>query len=313
MLAKNIYPKCASTFRSWLLTNTKFNKLYYELGEPVPFDVTLRDGLQALSKEQQNEFTTNKKLEIYKYVLDHHEIKNIEIGSITSEKALPIFKDTMQMLESTKNNHATNYILVPNKKNLNKIIDNAEVKGISLITSVSNSFQMKNTKMNLRQSDEEIAEMFFELYEHKSYENMPSIKLYVSCINECPIEGKLDNDFVVNRILTLSKMNVENICLSDTCGTITTEDFEYIIENCLFFGLAPSKVSLHLHVKDDRKNDVERLIHKALDYKINKFDVSYLKTGGCSVTMEKSSLAPNLCYDLYYKALQSYILKNAKK
>jgi hypothetical protein len=104
-------------------------------------------------------------------------------------------------------------------------------------------------------------------------------------------------------------MNVENICLSDTCGTITTEDFEYIIESCLFFGLAPRKFSLHLHVKNDRKNEVESLIHKALDFKINKFDVSYLKTGGCSVTMKKTNLSPNLSYDLYYKSFVSYIEK----
>jgi hypothetical protein len=98
--------------------------------------------------------------------------------------------------------------------------------------------------------------------------------------------------------------------LSDTCGTITTEDFEYIIESCLFFGLAPSKISLHLHVKNDKENEVKSLIHKALDFKINKFDVSYLKTGGCSVTMNAKNLAPNLSYDLYYKSFVSYIEKN---
>ena len=62
-------------------------------------------------------------------------------------------------------------------------------------------------------------------------------------------------------------------------------------------------------LKNDKENEVESLIHKALDFKINKFDVSYLKTGGCSVTMKKTSLTPNLSYDLYYKSFVNYIEK----
>jgi isopropylmalate/homocitrate/citramalate synthase len=319
MLTKNMQPICAKSFRSWLLSNPKFNKFYNKIGEPVPFDVTLRDGLQGLTKDEQNKFTINNKLDIYKEIVSRHKPANIEIGSLVSEKVLPIFKDTFQFLEvinnyqnealTEKTNH---FILVPNKDKLKTIINNNNINCLSFITSVSNSFQLKNTKMNLEQSDQEIYEMLYELDENVTRTKKPIIKLYVSCINECPIEGKIDNDFIVNRILKLSKMNVENICLSDTCGTITNEDFEYIIESCLFFGLAPSKLSLHLHVKNERKNEVESLIHKALDFKINKFDVSYLKTGGCSLTIDAKNLAPNLSYDLYYKSLVSYIEKNLK-
>jgi isopropylmalate/homocitrate/citramalate synthase len=316
MLTKTMQPICATSFRRWILSNSNFNKLYCEMGEPLPFDVTLRDGLQALSKDEQNEFTTNKKLEIYKHIILRHKPTNVEIGSLVSEKVLPIFKDTLQFLEDINNyqNEAltektNHFIVVPNKDKLKAIINNNNINCLSFITSVSKSFQLKNTKMNLEQSDQEIYEMLYELDENLVRTKKPIVKLYVSCINECPIEGKIDNDFIVNRILKLSKMNVENICLSDTCGTITTEDFEYIIESCLFFGLAPSKISLHLHVKNDKENEVESLIHKALDFKINKFDVSYLKTGGCSVTMNAKNLAPNLSYDLYYKSLCSYIFK----
>ena len=317
MLTKIMQPMCATSFRRWILSNPKFNKFYCEMGEPSPFDVTLRDGLQALSKDEQNEFTTNKKLEIYKEIILRHKPRNVEIGSIVSEKVLPIFKDTFQFFEALHNNYqnealtekTNHFIVVPNKDKLKAIINNNNINCLSFITSVSNSFQVKNTKMNLEQSDQEIYEMLYELDENLVRTKKPIVKLYVSCINECPIEGKIDNDFIVNRILKLSKMNVENICLSDTCGTITTEDFEYIIESCLFFGLAPSKISLHLHVKNDKENEVESLIHKALDFKINKFDVSYLKTGGCSVTMKKTSLTPNLSYDLYYKSFVSYIEK----
>jgi hypothetical protein len=104
-------------------------------------------------------------------------------------------------------------------------------------------------------------------------------------------------------------MKVDDICLSDTCGTLTDEDFEYIIDTCAYFGLPTNKVSLHLHVKKGREDEIEKIIHKALDRKIINFDVSELKTGGCSVTMKKENLAPNLSYELYYKSLCTYITK----
>ena len=186
MLSKKIYPTCAKSFRSWRLSNPKWNKFYYEMGEPVPFDVTLRDGIQSLSKEEQNDFTTNKKLEIYKDIVSRHEPKNIEIGSIVSEKVLPIFNDTIKMFETINNYQMTNpkenvnnYILVPNKEKLHAIINDSFINYFSFITSASNSFQLKNTKMTLEESDQEIYEMMYQLDENTFRMKKPFVKLYV--------------------------------------------------------------------------------------------------------------------------------------
>jgi hypothetical protein len=104
-------------------------------------------------------------------------------------------------------------------------------------------------------------------------------------------------------------MNIDTICLSDTCGSLEPEDFEYIIDTCKFFGLPMSKISLHLHVREDRIKSIEQIIWKALDRKIVNFDVSNLKRGGCSVTMDLSQLSPNLSYELYYQSLCKYIIR----
>ena len=40
----------------------KYIDIYNLLGKPRPFDVTLRDGLQGLSKEEQKLFTTEEKI-----------------------------------------------------------------------------------------------------------------------------------------------------------------------------------------------------------------------------------------------------------
>jgi isopropylmalate/homocitrate/citramalate synthase len=324
MLASKIYPKCALDFRNFLYKNPDFSKFYYFLGEPKPFDVTLRDGLQSLSIEEQQKYTLKEKINLYHRISFNYNPKNIEIGSIVSQKVLPIFKDSINLFKEVQLYETSiqklsgfvgsnNFMLVPNSKQLKKVINYTGINHFSFITSVSEKFHLKNTKQTLDESDSDIYEMMYSFEENRYRKKLPFIKLYVSCINECPISGKINNDFIVNRILKLNKMNVDNICLSDTCGTLNVDDFEYIVDACNFFGLPSHKLSLHLHVKNGREDIVEKIIHKALDKRIIDFDVSLLETGGCSVTMNTNQIAPNLSYELYYKSLVNYIEKNIEQ
>ena len=310
------YPKCANSFIKLCASNEKIFYEFIKLKDIRPFDVTLRDGLQALNSSEQEYFTTSKKKELYTHIISKYAPKNIEIGSYVNKKVLPIFNDTEDLIKFAEKNNKNyeklinNYVLIPSENQLLNSIKGG-VRNFSFITSVSNSFQLKNTKMTLEQSDASIYNMLYLLDDSNKFREIPLVKLYVSCINECPIEGKIDNDFIVHRLLKLNKMKIDNICLSDTCGTLTDEDFEYIFDTCHYFGIPTSKFSLHLHVKSGKENEVEKIIHKALDRKITNFDVSMLESGGCSVTMDKNKLAPNLSYELYYKFVFSYIVKKA--
>jgi hydroxymethylglutaryl-CoA lyase len=315
---KNTYPKCATTFKNWYKSNVKYEDIYKKIGCPIPFDVTLRDGIQSLSREEQLNFTTRDKLQMYYNLISLHNIKNIEIGSIVSKSILPVFHDTILFSNLIRKNdfnyenNPNNYILIPNRENLKKVINNTDINNFSFITSVSNSFQLKNTKMSLNDSDDEINGMLSDLYEKTEGKKPPIIKLYVSCVTECPLQGKIDNDYIIHRLLNLNKMNVNNICISDTCGTLEVDDFEYIVETCMYFGIPSTKLSLHLHVKPGREDMIKKIIYKALNLNINNFDVSALESGGCSVTMDKTKLKPNLSYDLYYSILCNYISMKAQ-
>ena len=331
---KSFYPKCAQSFKQWCKSRPQYWKLYNELGQPTPFDVSLRDGIQSLTSEEQQKFTLQHKLSLYSQITNQFQPKEIEIGSIVNEKVLPVFKDTLELFKEIRNRnniienqeevldinlslsitqniiHKPNpYILVPNSNMLAKIINNVHINHLSFITSVSNSFQLKNTKMTLEESEQEIIEMMYMLDNNEHRRFPPQVKVYVSCINECPIEGKIDNDVIVHKILKLQLLNIDKICISDTCGSLDPEDFEYIIDTCHLFGLRMSQIALHLHVKKGREYTTEKIIHMALDRKIKDFDVSFLETGGCSVTMSRNELAPNLSYELYYKILYNYIMK----
>ena len=153
MTTKIMYPTCTYTFRKFLVNNN-LQKIYQNLGKPKPFDVTLRDGLQALSKDEQENYKTSNKLDLYYNISFNYKPKNIEIGSIVSEKVLPVFKDTLELFERVNKNKKQNiFIVIPNQDKLRSVINNNNIKNFSFITSVSNSFQIKNTKMSLEESD----------------------------------------------------------------------------------------------------------------------------------------------------------------
>jgi isopropylmalate/homocitrate/citramalate synthase len=127
-----IYPKCANSFRHWYTSHPKWELFYNYLGKPKPFDVTLRDGLQGLSIPEQNNFTLERKKELYHTIIRDHNPEYMEIGSIVSEKLLPIFKDSIdfhkyvekQQRMENKKVPIEFFVLVPNQRQFEKIVNN---------------------------------------------------------------------------------------------------------------------------------------------------------------------------------------------
>ena len=304
----NIYPKCTTSFMELIHAQKKLTNLYVnKIIKVRPFDVTLRDGLQALSRFEKENFDINIKKRIYDEIVNKYNPRNLEIGSCVNKKVLPIFNDTEELFKYAELNNISNnnFILVPNFEQLQNAIKFG-VTNFSFITSVSNSFQLKNTKMSLDDTYLNLCNMM--LYLDDSHIQKYNVKLYVSCINECPIEGKINTEKIVGEIFALSLLKFDKLCLSDTCGTLTHDDFINIVKNMKKLGFDMKRLSLHLHVIPQRENNIEKIFHSALDYGINEFDVSDLKTGGCSVTMDKNKIAPNLSYEQYYKFLTTYLL-----
>ena len=328
------YPKNYNEFINLCTKNQHFFDAYKKLGSPRPFDVSLRDGLQGLTKIEQQFFTLDKKKDLFHKIIDEQNPQYIEVGSIlstsSSSKILPIFNDSKKLFQYVnqqiiKENKNTNinininikpFLLVPSIKSLQTILLDDSIKDshFSFITSVSDGFQYKNTKKTVEETRMIIKNMLEPDTESESESvateqiKKKHIKLYISCINECPIEGKKDNDFIINEIMKYNHEKINTICLSDTMGTLDPSDFEYIVDNCNKNGLPFSKMSLHLHIKKEQKYIAEKLFHKALDRNIVQFDVSAIESGGCSVTMDKNQLNPNLTYETYYEFLTNYIL-----
>jgi len=293
----------------------KRSSLYNKIN-PQLFDVSLRDGIQSANAEN---FPTNIKKELFHNILRTYNPKKLEIGSLTTAPSLiPIMGDSIELHNysrlylHTYNNHILTefsnnpdiYILIPSIKQMDNAINN-NITNFSFITSVSDRFQQKNVKKNIAETKSEFNLMFFKWFREPS---LYKKKLYISCFTECPIIGKIDNDFIIKEVLHYHKnFDFNELCLSDTVGSIQCDDFEYIINTCLHFGLPKSKLSFHFHVSPNSYENLEQILNYCFSIGLNKFDISMLETGGCSVTMDSKKLLPNMNYDIFYTILDKYI------
>ena len=272
------------------------------------FDVSLRDGLQSIPKI----YELPEKKRMLSKIIHQYRPHQMEVGSIVSYNVLPQMKNSIELYKYATNKYATNntpvtncdlinddlnhincdfFLLVPPIKSyINEAVLN-NIKNISLITSVSETFQKKNIQRTIIDTKR-------ALNDSLSYENQfTNIKLYISCITNCPIEGNINNDYIINEIIYYSKLkNVNNLCLSDTCGDMNFIDFKYIIDN-LLLNINIDNISLHLHVNKNNYLNIEKIIEYAITNKIYKFDVTgFENIGGCIVTIDQNKLHGNLQY-----------------
>ncbi len=258
------------------------------------FDVTLRDGLQSLKKV----YSLAEKSEILRNIIVNRHPSAIEVGSIVSPKILPQMEQSIELFHEAQfiniilPRPIDLYMLTPNLKSVN-IASDHNITNFSFITSVSNDFQKKNTKKNITEIKNEIELMMKRV----TLIEDSKVKLYISCITDCPISGKIDNNIIINEILHYyyTYDEISEICLSDTCGTMEFNNFKTIIDELLKRNVDFNKISLHLHNQENKQN-VKDIIVYGMKSGIYRFDVSDMpEIGGCTVTLDNPS--GNLSYD----------------
>lgn len=261
------------------------------------FDVTLRDGLQSIPWV----YTLPEKVNIMTSIIAKRRPYAIEVGSIVSPKILPQMADSIKLYKETElttilaHNPSHVYMLTPTVKSVNTAFAN-DIKNISIISSVSDAFQKKNINKSLHETKKEIDSIM------KIAQTVPNtlVKLYISCISECPISGEISNFTILNEILYYYYVHheLDEICLSDTSGTLQFNTFKYIIDGLIKRNVDIGKISLHLHNQPTSQDNLTTIIKYALTCGIYRYDVSYMPDiGGCSVTMDSKKMHGNLSYN----------------
>ena len=167
----------------------------------------------------------------------------------------------------------------PNSILINSTLEDAlvtkQVTNISFMTSCSNNFQKKNVNKTVYETKEEL-DNIFDVLKNREHMNIKK-KLNVCCITECPIDGKIDIDYILHEILMYNtKYELDEIRLLDICGSLKYEDYKYIVDALIYFGVLRTKIGVNLNININNRDEINKIMRYSLKnntkYMINEFN-----------------------------------------
>lgn len=247
-------------------------------------DVTVRDGLQSFAKN----LSVNQRFSIVNKIA-RLGFNDIEVGSLVSDKIIPQMKDSIRVYDLCKKvNPKINYhMLVSNKYGIDTLMQH-DVKNICFFTSPSDSFNKKNINCSVEESFSKIQQMMGHVT------NDAYTKGYLSCVTECPYDGQVQTSKIVDSVLKLHELGMDEICLSDTLGTVQNDRFFDVISK--IDNEISGSLSVHLH-QTLGNDEWKKVVKTCIENNILSFDTSLLNLGGCPAAFSKENKSGNL--DLY--------------
>jgi hydroxymethylglutaryl-CoA lyase len=229
-------------------------------------DVGPRDGLQnqAIQVEPKTRITLIQKL------LDAG-VPGIEVASFVSPKAVPRMAGAGEIVTALKDSPAALSALVPNLKGYEMARD-AGAKIISVVPSATETMNRKNINMGY----EDILALSCDLMQRAKDDGIKG-QAYVSVAFECPFEGQVSQDRVMEMTETLLEAGAQEIIIADTIGAANPSQVK-----SLFDRLTASfdKKILATHFHDTRAMGLANA-YAAIECGIRKFDASIGGLGGC--------------------------------
>jgi isopropylmalate/homocitrate/citramalate synthase len=278
------------------------------------FDVSMSDGLQSIPKI----YTLFEKKTILHNIMNTYKPNSLEVGSIISPRVVPQMKHSYELYkyandmykdnkDKENNNKCKFYLSVPPTKNYLNNAKSLNIRNISLMTSISDDYQQKYFNQSIQKTKDIIKDA---LENTQSFDN---VKLYVSCITNCPIKGIQDKDHIINQLYEYLHIDgITEVCLTDTCGNIRFGDFKHIID---YLGIDMNykldKLSLHLHYNHEQNYyTTDKIIDYAIYNNICKFDVSsfeYMYFGNSYLDVDVKKFNNNLTYDRLYEGIYNHM------
>ena len=231
------------------------------------FEVGPRDGLQNI----KNEIPINKKIELID-ILSTTGIEKIECGSFVSAKWVPQMRGTNEIFEEIIREDGVKYTaLTPNLKGFENAL-HAKVDEVAVFAAASETFSKKNVNCSINESLARFRDLF-----NKASERKVPVRGYVSCIVECPYEGKISPESVLKVASQLLDMGCYEVSLGDTIGKGTPKTIEKLLK-VLCSEINQKKLAGHFH---DTSDTAIRNVEIGLKYGLSTFDSAVGGLGGC--------------------------------
>ncbi len=235
-------------------------------GRAQVFEVGPRDGLQ----NEKTPLGLEDRVWLVESLLDAG-LQKIEAGAFVRADKVPQMAQSEELLQNlqTRGFRGDGYFLVPNRKGFERAVA-AGAKSIALFTAVSESFNLKNVGMTVRQSLEGIS-----LISREAGSRGIRVRGYVSTAWGCPFAGRMDPTAVISVLDELLALPLEQVSIGDTIGVAVPGAVETLLRPIL-----SEKERLAVHFHDTRGTALANAA-KAYELGIRTFDSSIGGLGGC--------------------------------
>ena len=209
----------------------------------------------------------------------------IDFGSFVSPKAIPQMRDTAAVLSKLDLSRTTSKLLaiVANVRGANDAAQFEEINYLGYPFSISENFQMRNTNKTIEESIDTLKEVL-----SIANRSNKEVVAYLSMGFGNPYGDPWNVEIVGDWTEKLSKLGVKILSLSDTVGSSTPEDINYLFSN-----LIPSypeiEFGAHLHTTPTKWHEK---VNSAFKAGCKRFDGAIKGYGGCP--MAKDELTGNM-------------------
>lgn len=230
-------------------------------------EMSPRDGLQ----NEKVQVPTTDKISLVDR-LSGAGFRRIEVTSFVSPKWVPQLADASEVMTGIARAPGVNYgVLTPNIKGLERALD-VNPDWVAVFASASEGF----SKANLNCSIAESLERFRPVVARAKEVGIP-VRGYVSCVTDCPYDGKVAPGAVADVTRALIDMGCFEVGLGDTIGAGTPESVGAMLDAVLDVAL-PGQLAGHYHDTGGRALDN---IEASLERGLRVFDASVGGLGGC--------------------------------
>ena len=199
-------------------------------------------------------------------------LSSVEVTSFVPAKWVPQMADHEELIQSLDLSVDANLsVLIPNRYGYSRALE-LGVSHMAFMTAASATFCEKNTACDIDESMNRV-----QLLLQQAVEDRVSNRVYLSCVYNCPYQGKIDLLSVVQQIKQLYNYGAEQISLGDTTGKAYPEQTEKLL------GMLRNEVPTHVlavHYHDTEHRALEN-IQVALDCGVRTIDSSVAGLGGC--------------------------------
>jgi len=209
----------------------------------------------------------------------------IDFGSFVSPKAIPQLKDTAQFLAKLdlENTNSKLLSIIANTRGATDACSFEEINYLGFPLSVSEQFQLRNTKKSIAQSLSTVEEI-----QNLSVKNNKELVVYLSMAFGNPYGENYHTDIVAELTKKLQKLDIGIVALSDTVGVSSPKNIAPLFST-LIKEYQSIEFGAHFHTIADKW---EEKLESAYQNGCRRFDATLKGYGGCP--MAKDDLVGNM-------------------